>query len=69
MDEKKYLFSPCDLAAFDLLPEMIAAGVSALKIEGRLKEADYVAVVTQFYRRAVDEAAAGRLGRVVQVTT
>ena len=48
------------MAAFDLLPELIAAGVSALKIEGRLKEADYVAVVTRFYRRAVDEAAAGR---------
>jgi U32 family peptidase len=60
IDEKKYIFSPCDLAAFDLLPELIAAGVSALKIEGRMKEADYVAVVTRFYRRAVDEAAAGR---------
>ncbi|MCC6126934.1 MAG: U32 family peptidase [Pirellulales bacterium] len=60
VDEKKYIFSPCDLAAFDLLPELIAAGVSALKIEGRMKEADYVAVVTRFYRRAVDEAAAGR---------
>jgi putative protease len=60
VDEKKYLFSPCDLAAFDLLPEMIAAGVTSLKIEGRLKGAEYVAVVTSFYRRAVDEAAAGR---------
>ena len=60
VDEKKYLFSPCDLAAFDLLPELIAAGVTALKIEGRMKEAEYVAVVTRFYRRAVDEAAEGR---------
>ena len=60
VDEKKYLFSPSDLAAFDLLPELIAAGVAALKIEGRLKGAEYVAVVTRFYRRAVDEAAAGR---------
>jgi putative protease len=60
IDEKKYLLSPCDLAAFDLLPRLIASGVSALKIEGRLKEAEYVAVVTGFYRRAIDEAAAGR---------
>ncbi len=58
--EKKYLLSPRDLAAFDILPELIAAGVSALKIEGRLKASEYVAVVTRFYRRAVDEAAAGR---------
>jgi putative protease len=60
---RAYLLSPNDLAAFDLLPEMIAAGVSALKIEGRMKEAEYVAVVTRFYRRAVDEAAAGRRAR------
>jgi U32 family peptidase len=57
---RPYLLSPRDLAAFDFLPEMIAAGVAALKIEGRMKGADYVAVVTRFYRRAVDEAAAGR---------
>jgi putative protease len=59
-DEKRYLLSPVDLAAFDLLPELIAAGVTALKIEGRMKEPDYVAVVTRFYRRAVDESVAGR---------
>ena len=35
--EKKYPLSPHDLAAYDRLPELIAAGVSALKIEGRLK--------------------------------
>jgi putative protease len=57
---KKYLFSPNDLAAYELLPELVAAGVTALKIEGRLKEAEYVAVVTGFYRRALDEAMAGR---------
>ena len=35
-------------------------GVSALKIEGRYKDADYVALTTRAYRQAVDEAWAGR---------
>jgi U32 family peptidase len=57
---RKYLLSPLDLAALDLLPELIAAGVNAVKIEGRLKSADYVAAVTRHYRRAIDEVMAGR---------
>jgi putative protease len=48
--------SPHDLAAYDRLPELIAAGVSALKIEGRLKPAEYVASVTRHYRTAIDAA-------------
>ncbi len=55
---KKYLLSPMDLAAYTLVPELIRAGVGALKIEGRLKSAEYVAVVTQHYRRAIDAAMA-----------
>jgi U32 family peptidase len=51
---KRYPLSPHDLAAYDRLPELMAAGVSALKIEGRLKPAEYVASVTSHYRAAID---------------
>jgi putative protease len=54
LGEKKYLLSPHDLAAYDRLPELIAAGVAAVKIEGRLKTAEYVAGVTANYRAAID---------------
>ncbi|MDY0166030.1 MAG: DUF3656 domain-containing protein [Thermoguttaceae bacterium] len=57
---RKYLLSPRDLAAYALIPELIAAGVTALKIEGRLKAAEYVANITRHYRRAIDAAAAGQ---------
>lgn len=57
---QEYLLSPQDLAAFDLLPQLLAAGISAVKIEGRLKTAEYVAAVTRHYRQALDTAAAGR---------
>lgn len=49
-----YLFSAKDLNLMPLLPELAAAGVSSLKIEGRMKTAYYVAVVTGAYRRALD---------------
>src|SRR6202171_583844 len=52
----KYLLSPRDLAAYDLLPELLAAGVSCFKIEGRMKGPEYVANVVDKYRRALDAA-------------
>ena len=56
----KYLLSPQDLAAYDLIPGLIAAGVCSLKIEGRLKTPEYVANITRHYRQAIDSAVAGR---------
>ena len=42
------------------MPELIAAGVSCFKIEGRLKTPEYVANITRHYRQAIDTAVAGR---------
>mmetsp|Transcript_51493 Transcript_51493/g.164674 ORF Transcript_51493/g.164674 Transcript_51493/m.164674 type:complete len:1020 (+) Transcript_51493:230-3289(+) len=52
----KYLLSPQDLMAVERVPELVRAGVSCFKIEGRLKGPEYVALTTQVYRRAVDAA-------------
>ncbi|RWX52462.1 Collagenase-like protease, PrtC family [Candidatus Electrothrix marina] len=49
-----YLFSMNDLCGIDMLPEMRDAGVSCLKIEGRLKSAQYVANTVTAYRMALD---------------
>jgi putative protease len=57
--EIQYLLSPQDLAAFRLIPDLIAAGVCSLKIEGRLKTPEYVASVTGKYRQAIDQAMGG----------
>lgn len=51
-----YLLSPRDLDASRLLPELIASGVRAIKIEGRLKGPEYVAATTLLYRRALEHA-------------
>jgi putative protease len=57
---RAYLLSPHDLAAYDLVPQLIAAGASSLKIEGRMKTPEYVANIVRHYRLAIDTACAGR---------
>jgi len=57
--ENEYIMSPKDLCTIDILDEVIQAGVSVLKIEGRPKGADYVHTVTQCYREAADAVAEG----------
>ena len=54
MGEHRYLLSPQDLAAVDLVPDLVRAGVKSFKIEGRLKTPEYVAAVTRVYRKALD---------------
>ena len=51
-----YLFNSNDLRMIDHIPEMVDAGITSLKIEGRAKSAYYVACVTAAYRRAIDFA-------------
>lgn len=54
-----YLFSARDLNLMPLLPQLTAAGISSLKIEGRMKTEYYVATVVSAYRRALDALAQG----------
>ena len=51
-----YLLSPQDLCGLDQVEDLVRAGVSCLKIEGRLKDEKYVAATTRAYRNAVDLA-------------
>ncbi len=59
LGEVRYLLSPQDLAAVDLIPDLLRAGVQSFKIEGRLKSPEYVAAVTRVYRKAIDACSAG----------
>ena len=54
-----YIFNSKDMRMIDHVPELLAAGLDSLKIEGRAKSAYYAAVVTGAYRHAVDAALAG----------
>lgn len=49
-----YIYNSKDLCMIEHLPELIAAGLGSLKIEGRVKSAYYVATVVRAYRAAID---------------
>lgn len=49
-----YLFSSRDLCMIEHLPDLIGAGIDSLKIEGRMKGINYVALVVKVYREAID---------------
>jgi len=68
-DDRPYVLSPKDLRTWDLLDEMVRAGVSALKIEGRLKGPHYVAAAVQAYRAALDACARAEQGRQLNALT
>jgi putative protease len=55
-----YIFNSKDLRAVQHVERLVRIGVDSLKIEGRTKSHYYVARTAQVYRRAVDDAAAGR---------
>lgn len=55
-----YIMNSKDLRAVELVPELVNMGVHSLKIEGRTKSHYYVARTAQVYRRAIDDAVAGK---------
>lgn len=58
-DAGQYLLSPKDMNTLSILPQLIETGVVSYKIEGRMKRPEYVAVVVDAYRRAIDSYLAG----------
>jgi len=65
LGDRQYLLSPQDLSGLEVLPNLVRAGVSSLKIEGRLKAPEYVASITRTYRRALDKVMAELTGEPV----
>lgn len=53
-ENSAYVLSMKDLNTLSLLPKLMDAGISSLKIEGRMKKAEYAAGVTAIYRKYID---------------
>ncbi len=66
LGDRRYLLSPQDLSGLEVLPELVRAGVSSLKIEGRLKSPEYVANITRVYRAALDKLGLNHRGTEAQ---
>ena len=52
--DEGYLMSPKDIETLEILPQLIEAGINSFKIEGRMKNPEYVAGVTAIYRKYID---------------
>lgn len=59
-DNGTFIMNSNDMCMIEHLPQLISAGITSMKIEGRMKSAYYAAVVTNAYRHALDEAIAGQ---------
>lgn len=49
-----YIMNSKDLCMLEHIPDIVEAGVSSAKIEGRMKSVFYVATIVSAYRRAID---------------
>ena len=58
-DGGTYIMNSRDMCMIEHMPELIDAGISSFKIEGRMKSAYYTAIVTNAYRHAIDAAVNG----------
>lgn len=58
-DRGSYILNSMDLCAMPFLERVIAAGITSLKIEGRMKSEFYVGTVTNAYRKRIDSIMAG----------
>lgn len=56
----EYLLSPKDLCTIDELDKLVEAGVTSLKIEGRMKSPEYVYAVVSTYRAVLDRVLEGK---------
>lgn len=63
-EKSGYFFSPYDLQFADFVPDLIEAGVSSFKIEGRMKSAEYVGAVTAAYRFLIDNCQQDKKGAI-----
>ncbi|MDD3819421.1 MAG: U32 family peptidase, partial [Actinomycetota bacterium] len=52
--KESYILSKNDLCLLDFIPALVKVGVDAIKIEGRMKSAEYTGIVTKIYRKYID---------------
>lgn len=65
----EYLISPKDLNTLQYVPELIEAGITSFKIEGRMKRPEYVAQMTALYRQAIDAYEQNRIYNASEADT
>ena len=60
IDKEDYYLSPCDLSLFNQLKEISELNISCIKIEGRMRSKEYLAIVISKYRKALNKLKSGK---------
>ena len=58
--KQDYYLSPCDLSLYDYLKEIAELNISCIKIEGRMRSKEYLAIVVSSYRKALNRLKSGK---------
>ena len=58
--KQDYYLSPCDLSLYDYLKEIAELNISCIKIEGRMRSKEYLAIVVSSYRKALNKLKSGK---------
>lgn len=67
ISKKNYLMSCKDLCTIDSISDLIDAGVTSFKIEGRMKRPEYVYAITKAYRMAIDQKEKANINELKQL--
>ena len=60
INKKDYYLSPCDLSLFNNLKEICEMNISCIKIEGRMRSKEYLAITVSNYRKALNKIKSGK---------
>ena len=60
LKKEDYYLSPCDLSLFNKLKEIAELNISCIKIEGRMRNKEYLAIVIHNYRKALNKLKSGK---------
>lgn len=60
INKDDYYLSPCDLSLFNQLKEIAEMNISCIKIEGRMRSKEYLAIVVSNYRKALNKLKSGK---------
>ena len=60
LEKEDYFLSPCDLSLYDNLKEISELNISCIKIEGRMRNKEYLAIVISNYRKALNKLKSGK---------
>ena len=68
LKKEDYYLSPCDLSLYERLKEIAELNISCIKIEGRMRNKEYLAIVVSNYRKALNKLKSGKESKSEEIS-